>query len=145
MLRQPLPPATEALSPHSRGSPFPALLVIPAPSVPPAHSSSPPHLARHPLPASPPAAGVPARPNTPVGNLISHGFRYDWVMQSDLAEDLAASKKMHKPSPTRSSQVLTVANAERRAKSHEYPPALPPTSKWKMAKFKNVKSKICIS
>jgi len=66
-------------------------------------------------------------------------------MQSDLAEDLGASKKMQKPSPTRSSQLLTVANAERRAKSHEYPPALPPTSEWKMTKFKNVKSKISIS
>jgi hypothetical protein len=85
---------------------------------------------------------VPARPKTPVNNLISHGFRYDWVMQSALAEDLKGGKQTLKPSPTRSSQVLTVANNERRAKSHEYPPALPPTSDWKMSKFKNVKSKV---
>jgi hypothetical protein len=66
-------------------------------------------------------------------------------MQSDLAEDLGGGKKILKPSPTRSSQVLTVANAERRAKSHEYPPPLPATSEWKMSKFKNVKAKVFVS
>jgi len=89
--------------------------------------------------------GIPPRPNTPVNNLISHGFRYDWVMQSELAEDLGGGKKSIKPSPTRSSQFLKTANTERRAKVNEYPPPLPPTSDWKMSKFKNVKSKVWAS
>ena len=46
-----------------------------------------------------PAAG--RRPYTPIGDLVSRGYRYDWVMQSELAEDLGGGKKPLKPAMTK--------------------------------------------
>ena len=38
------------------------------------------------------AFGRPTRPSTPFGDLVSHGFRYDWVMQSEPASAVAQSR-----------------------------------------------------
>ena len=42
------------------------------------------------------AFGRPTRPSTPFGDLVSHGFRYDWVMQSEPASAVAQSRRAAK-------------------------------------------------
>ena len=39
------------------------------------------------------------RPSTPFGDLVSHGFRYDWVMGSELAENYVRAPPREPPPP----------------------------------------------
>ena len=55
--------------------------------------------------------GRPTRPSTPFGDLVSHGFRYDWVMSSEPAEVAVQRKKSKKPTPTRSSVLQASSSA----------------------------------
>ena len=50
-------------------------------------SSSLPRAPRHALTSHPDLGPMQVRPSTPFGDLVSHGFRYDWVMNSALADE----------------------------------------------------------
>jgi len=88
------------------------------------------------------------RAATPVGDIISHGFRYDWVMQSPQACDLQEARKAQKPKPTKSSKLMADTAAERMAnpKSLELGFAKPTpedyTVQWKMQKFSKVQARV---
>ena len=46
---------------------------------------------------------------------MAHGYRYDWVLQTELAENLGGGRKLGKPSPTKSTRLLRAA-----AEHHAY-------------------------
>jgi len=84
------------------------------------------------------AFGRPTRPSTPFGDLVSHGFRYDWVMTAEPAESAVQRMKPKKPTPTRSSLGHAAASKEKLAVSN----AGAAESQWKMKQFSNVSAKI---
>jgi len=84
------------------------------------------------------AFGRPTRPSTPFGDLVSHGFRYDWVMSSEPAESAVQRMKPKKPTMTRAS----MGHAAAAASKIEGFEAGPQESQWKMNKFSGVQSKI---
>jgi hypothetical protein len=79
--------------------------------------------------------GRPTRPSTPFGDLVSHGFRYDWVMQSEPAESAVQRSKPKKPAPTKSSIGHAAASKEKLADCSQ-------ESTWKMKQFASVSAKI---
>ena len=79
--------------------------------------------------------GRPTRPSTPFGDLMSHGFRYDWVMQTESADDVMKARKMKKPSQTKAS-LGHAKGASAKLKDEEAVVA------WKMKKFANVPAKV---
>jgi len=82
--------------------------------------------------------GRPTRPSTPFGDLVSHGFRYDWVMTAEPSESACARMKPKKPTPTRSSLGHAAASKEKLAAAIDGPPE----SQWKMKQFTSVAAKI---
>lgn len=78
------------------------------------------------------------RPSTPFGDLVSHGFRYDWVMTAEPAESAVQRMKPKKPTATRASLGHAAASKEKLAASI----AGPAESQWKMKQFANVSSKL---
>lgn len=84
--------------------------------------------------------GKTVRPSTPFGDLVSHGFRYDWVMQSELAENVVQKMKPKKPQPTKASQA-TAACAQATIANKTASDGMP-QAEWKMKKFANVKAKV---
>jgi len=79
--------------------------------------------------------GRPTRPSTPFGDLVSHGFRYDWVMQSEPAEQAVQRKKNKKPAMTKASMGHASVSAQKLAEEQEQ-------ILWKLHKFQNVSAKI---
>eukprot|EP00312_Isochrysidales_sp_CCMP1244_P005095 CAMPEP_0196686328 /NCGR_PEP_ID=MMETSP1090-20130531/12416_1 /TAXON_ID=37098 /ORGANISM="Isochrysis sp, Strain CCMP1244" /LENGTH=231 /DNA_ID=CAMNT_0042024921 /DNA_START=42 /DNA_END=737 /DNA_ORIENTATION=+ len=75
-------------------------------------------------------------------DLMAHGYRYDWVLQTELAENLGGGRKLGKPSPTKSTRLLRAAAEHHALQDYSFPPSLPAESTWKMNKFKNVKSRV---
>ena len=85
------------------------------------------------------AFGRPTRPSTPFGDLVSHGFRYDWVMQSEPASAVAQSRARQKPRGT----IASMGHASRAAAARAGDTAAAnPAAPWKMKKFANVQSKV---
>lgn len=82
--------------------------------------------------------GKTVRPSTPFGDLVSHGFRYDWVMQSELAENVVQKMKPKKPAPTKAS---TQTAKQRQIEIASRDASEMPKKEWKMKKFENVKSR----
>jgi hypothetical protein len=80
--------------------------------------------------------GRPTRPSTPFGDLVSHGFRYDWVMQSEPADKAVQRQKAKKPAPTKSSMGHATASKAKAAGPAEAPPL------WKMSQFSKVGAKV---
>jgi len=83
--------------------------------------------------------GRGTRPSTPFGDLVSHGFRYDWVMQSEPASAVAQQRAKQKPRGTIASMGHASRGAAIRAQADAASPA---TKQWKMSKFANVQSKV---
>lgn len=81
--------------------------------------------------------GRPTRPSTPFGDLMSHGFRYDWVMQTASADEFLKARAMKKPPSTKASAGHAAGSAERREKAEMAAPA-----PWKMKKFATVASRV---
>ena len=81
--------------------------------------------------------GRPTRPSTPFGDLMSHGFRYDWVMQTASADEFLKARKHKNPPSTKASAGHTMGSTQRREKVEMEPPAA-----WKMKKFATVASKV---
>lgn len=79
--------------------------------------------------------GRPTRPSTPFGDLMSHGFRYDWVMQTESADAVAQARRPKKPTQTKASMGHAEASAARRAGKAE-------AAQWKMKKFANIPAKV---
>lgn len=80
--------------------------------------------------------GRPGRASEPMGDLMSHGYRYDWVMQSESADVVAVKRAAKKPAATKSSIGLAASS---RAK-YATPP--PQSAAWKMPKYSNVPSRV---
>ena len=79
--------------------------------------------------------GRPTRPSTPFGDLMSHGFRYDWVMQTESADSVMQARKLKKPPATKASIGHAKGSAARRAEEVQDAP-------WKMKKFASVAPKV---
>ena len=79
--------------------------------------------------------GRPTRPSTPFGDLMSHGFRYDWVMQTESADAVAQARRPKKPTQTKASMGHANASAARRAGKEE-------AAQWKMKKFASIPAKV---
>lgn len=91
--------------------------------------------------------GKGIRPSTPFGDLVSHGFRYDWVMQSPQASDLLVERKAKKPSPTKSSKLMAATAAQRLANPKSQQLGFPSLNEmdqklWKMSKFSKIGPKV---
>ena len=81
--------------------------------------------------------GRSTRPSTPFGDLMSHGFRYDWVMQTASADEFLKVRAKKKPPSTKASLGHAAGSAERREKAETVPP-----EPWKMKKFANVAPRV---
>jgi|EP00908_Phaeocystis_cordata_P018812 hypothetical protein len=79
--------------------------------------------------------GRPTRPSTPFGDLMSHGFRYDWVMQTESADSVMQARKLKKPPATKASIGHAKGSAARRVEEVQDAP-------WKMKKFASVAPKV---
>jgi len=80
--------------------------------------------------------GRTTRPSTPFGDLVSHGFRYDWVGKAESAETATQSKMKKKPKATKSSQGHAFGAKQKFMTNEEM------RETWKMKQFRKVAAKV---